>query len=730
MLLVCMMSMGINAWGQEWGTVWYADFSSAPSGMTYSVSNGSVDISTGALIYHQGGGPGNRAINTAFTDEKFAVDTDWLMEFDWAASSSNQNASNVIFATNNGSVFTLTWASYGTTATLTDVSGTELTTTIPIDGYNKATMSVISHFTITGKAGDGIYLTLTNGGTTYVDNVKVSSTYGYPSTFNGSLGRAASHMQLDNIYFKTPAEVGFVASPTGRVVGVDGEARILTLDCLTEGATILYSETAPSADETFADWTTFSNSLSTTADPIYAVATDGTYFSEVSTIETGAGTAISLATSIYVSDMVADGNYYHAVVNATNDQSSILFSPTATLTATFNGETVSLPYTVTTDGVLKVTVSAERYSNGEAEFSFKANYAETWASSDYSTLTADNVNEILGENWVLSDDTGRWASWNSSKSYSYYQSGDGSVSNVTVEANIRMRNVVVLNVGYGLGRNVSGQEYISFLNTSESMIAGLKIYSGYGQDVNDNTTNYSYLLNNNGMPNFGLNNAKLLVQAKYYTPVDVTTVPVTITAAGYATFASDKALDLSNLPEGLTAYVAASLSSDAVTINPITTTVAPGTGLIFGGAAGDYEVPVASEGTEVTDNMLVGVVGEAVTLPQDGTCYVLALNAESKAVFQQVTTKAVASVPAGKAYLNTATASPAPARPDDMPGVDGVTLAKTLNIYLPGEGEATAIKTVETAEQQDGAIYNLAGQRVGKDYKGIVIMNGKKYLVK
>ena len=208
------------------------------------------------------------------------------------------------------------------------------------------------------------------------------------------------------------------------------------------------------------------------------------------------------------------------------------------------------------------------------------------------------------------------------------------------------------------------------------------------------------------------------------------TVPVTISAAGYATFASDKALDLSNLPEGLTAYVATSLSSDAVTINPITTTVAPGTGLIFKGAQGKYIIPVASEGTEVTDNMLVGVVGEAVTLPQDGTCYVLALNAESKAVFQQVTTKAVASVPAGKAYLNTATTSPAPARPDDMPGFDGVTLAKTLNIYLPGEGEATAIKTVETAEQQDGAIYNLAGQRVGKDYKGIVIMNGKKYLVK
>ena len=28
----------------------------------------------------------------------------------------------------------------------------------------------------------------------------------------------------------------------------------------------------------------------------------------------------------------------------------------------------------------------------------------------------------------------------------------------------------------------------------------------------------------------------------------------------------------------------------------------------------------------------------------------------------------------------------------------------------------------------DGPIYNLAGQRVDKDYKGIIIVNGKKYL--
>ncbi|MCR5077774.1 MAG: hypothetical protein K6A82_07040 [Prevotella sp.] len=47
-----------------------------------------------------------------------------------------------------------------------------------------------------------------------------------------------------------------------------------------------------------------------------------------------------------------------------------------------------------------------------------------------------------------------------------------------------------------------------------------------------------------------------------------------------------------------------------------------------------------------------------------------------------------------------------------------------------GEG-TTGIQSAATAvEQGTDAVYNLAGQRVGKDYKGIVIVNGKKHLNK
>ena len=52
------------------------------------------------------------------------------------------------------------------------------------------------------------------------------------------------------------------------------------------------------------------------------------------------------------------------------------------------------------------------------------------------------------------------------------------------------------------------------------------------------------------------------------------------------------------------------------------------------------------------------------------------------------------------------------------------------HIYTLKIEEGTASINTVKAAAQNGAIYNLAGQKVGKDYKGIVIMNGKKFVVK
>jgi len=48
------------------------------------------------------------------------------------------------------------------------------------------------------------------------------------------------------------------------------------------------------------------------------------------------------------------------------------------------------------------------------------------------------------------------------------------------------------------------------------------------------------------------------------------------------------------------------------------------------------------------------------------------------------------------------------------------------------DGSTTAIETVNAVKVANGndAIYNLAGQKVGASFKGIVIKNGKRYVQK
>ena len=48
---------------------------------------------------------------------------------------------------------------------------------------------------------------------------------------------------------------------------------------------------------------------------------------------------------------------------------------------------------------------------------------------------------------------------------------------------------------------------------------------------------------------------------------------------------------------------------------------------------------------------------------------------------------------------------------------------------IPGDNP-DAISTVPAEAEENDAIYNISGQRVGKSYKGIIVKNGKKYLRK
>lgn len=59
--------------------------------------------------------------------------------------------------------------------------------------------------------------------------------------------------------------------------------------------------------------------------------------------------------------------------------------------------------------------------------------------------------------------------------------------------------------------------------------------------------------------------------------------------------------------------------------------------------------------------------------------------------------------------------------------VEGANAAREIAVTFDG-GEATGIAEIDGEKVATGVMYNLAGQVVGDDYKGIVIIDGKKVL--
>ncbi len=177
-----------------------------------------------------------------------------------------------------------------------------------------------------------------------------------------------------------------------------------------------------------------------------------------------------------------------------------------------------------------------------------------------------------------------------------------------------------------------------------------------------------------------------------------------IGSTGWTTFASPYALDLSNMlssGDDVTAYYASAVGDNSVTLTSIDKSdVAAGEGIMLKGTAGDQvAIPVVASGTTISGNKLVGCTTET-PLSASANYYVL-VNNGGTAEFQSLEDNG-ATIPAGKAYLN----------------VDKK--AKALRVVI--DGETTEVVAPEVAEtEEDEVLYNMAGIRVGKNFKGFVV---------
>ena len=185
---------------------------------------------------------------------------------------------------------------------------------------------------------------------------------------------------------------------------------------------------------------------------------------------------------------------------------------------------------------------------------------------------------------------------------------------------------------------------------------------------------------------------------------------VTIGDAGFATHASAFAVDYSNRGDGLEAYsVSYNSSSNKLTYTKIDGVVEAGKAVILKGN-GNYVLESSSEPATVTETGLKTSDGNKAGAEN---IYCLANKTSNGVGFYQVLSSV--TIPANKAYLEIATPATTP--------------AKYYSIGIGGN--TTGIQTIQqNGVKADGIMYSLSGQKVGANYKGIVICNGKKMIKK
>lgn len=192
---------------------------------------------------------------------------------------------------------------------------------------------------------------------------------------------------------------------------------------------------------------------------------------------------------------------------------------------------------------------------------------------------------------------------------------------------------------------------------------------------------------------------------------EVTSLPVAVSAAGYATLYAPVAL---TLPAELTAYTV-TVNGGWATLNEIEDDVIPAeTGVVLEGAEGTYYLTVGGDAEEIEGNSLLGSVAASYVTAD---AYVLGYVGEggNKEVGFYTATK---NQQGGDSWLNNGFKAYLPK----------TGLAATLRFNFGG---TTAIESVlNNGLDTNAAIYDLSGRRVEKAVKGIYIQNGKKIIVK
>ena len=729
LLVAAGLCVGQSAWAGV-VTLFSQNYETATDASSWVTQNLAPTLETGDATYGKyikvgpaGSTTNTRSSYTVWGSSFYDSYTTYTLEFDanftvTTSNTRNQSSSFTVMAdvipsanSDYASKYLFRIVSEANTTTF-KVNGSETSFTMPV--------GVWCHYTIEvdGANGTAKYTIINKSTTTEL----ATGTYDIPdgTSYKAAgmyylCGRYNSIGQFDNISITTEVSGDVANDPTISLTGVDGTSRTYLIS-YTDGETLHY--TLPGGSEQTVSTGSSYVVTATTSGKLSAYTTNGTATSNTVN-ETVDATAITLNAPTYsITAMTETGTRYYPTYNATSSQTDKLLSPTATITATFNGSDVVLPYKVTEAGTLTITASAAGYTSASTDIVFATAPSYVLANSaDFTEINSSNIATKLGANWTIGSGATRWTSWNKNGGINAAGESTGDdkyyVASTTDEFPLNIYSDFVkmstggtnLIIGWGFGRNN---------NTAAFSLPGADT-EGVAQYIESDYGNAEYSRFVTGVTDLGCTTytCGVIKGVKYYIPL-VATIPVTIAASGYSSIASAYALDCEHLPAGLEAYKVTGIAASAVTLEQVTEAVAPGTGLILKGTASTaYNIPVVATGSDISaTNYLKAAV--APTTLADGSFYILKSGEFHKVI--GTADEDARTIPAGKAYLLAT----------DVPSE-----APALNFVFAGS-ETTGINAVNGSQSmvKGSQVYNLAGQRVAQPTRGLYIVNGKKVVVK
>lgn len=412
------------------------------------------------------------------------------------------------------------------------------------------------------------------------------------------------------------------------------------------------------------------------------------------------------------------GTYKNALTVGNSDEFTLTTNSNGTVTVVSSDETVA---TATyADG--KVTISAVKAGTTTITVS-TAETSTYYAASKNYTLTVSEPIVGLDYNAVVSAYDGKYYAMS-------YVSGNNSLNGVEVNSvNGKVVNANADELSWALTKagevvNKNGQ-YVSYSKADVSLKETTT--SVFTEETDDNgfywvsgTRGFLYRENASGFKTYVTSNAGKddYGTIGYLMPfVDGYVRNITLAEGQevkYGTICLDRTIKAEDLG-GAKFYSIAGKRMNGEAVSSIvleeeTDDLLAGYPYIFAATA-NVVAAYTGDVEETTAESNKGLVGSLAGCDVEAGMYLISNNKIVKA-------GTGCSIDANRAYINMA----------DVPVYTETAGAKVVELSL--EGDATGINGVNAEANANDAIYNIAGQRVNASVKGLLIKNGKKYLVK